>query len=223
MTGISDADRPSRGERRLPMALAVVAVGILQQLLPTDFRASAELFYLFPVLLLLFLAVRISGDPARIDRDRPWLRVTSGLMIAVMTLATAAATARLIVGILTNAQFASATQLLTIGGIIWITNVIVFSLWYWDLDAGGPAARALGRGDVRPSFHFPEQSLTELVGPGWYPHFVDYLAMSFNTSLAFGPSDVSAIRRWAKFLMIMQSIISLALAALVLARAINIL
>lgn len=205
------------------MALAVITVGILQELLPTDFRAAPGLFYLFPVLLLIFLAVLIIGDPGRIDRDRRWLRVTSGLMIAVMTFATAAATGRLIVGILTNAPFASATQLLLIGGIIWITNVIVFSLWYWDLDAGGPAARALGRRDVRPSFHFPESSLPELVGPGWYPHYVDYLALSFNTSLAFGPSDVSPIRRWAKFLVIMQSMISLALAALVLARAINIL
>ncbi len=205
------------------MALAVISVGILQELLPVDFRAAPQLFYLFPIILLIFLAVLIIGDPGRIDRDRRWLRVTSGLMIAVMTFATAAATARLIVGILTNAEFASATDLLIIGGIIWITNVIVFSLWYWDLDAGGPAARALGRRDVRPSFSFPESSLPDLVGPDWYPHFIDYLALSFNTSLSFGPTDVSAIRRWAKALMIMQSLISLALAALVLARAINIL
>ena len=224
MTVLRGASRRSgRGERRLPMALAVISVGILQEFLPEDFRAAPQLFYLFPIILLVFLAVLIIGDPGRIDRDRRWLRVTSGLMIAVMTFATAAATARLIVGILTNAQFASATDLLIIGGIIWITNVIVFSLWYWDLDAGGPAARAVGRRDVRPSFYFPESSLPDLVGPDWYPHFIDYLALSFNTSLSFGPTDVSAIRRWAKFLMIMQSLISLALAALVLARAINIL
>lgn len=95
--------------------------------------------------------------------------------------------------------------------------MIVFSLWYWDLDAGGPAARAAGRTGATPSFLFPEAAVPELTGPGWYPHFVDYLALSFNTSLAFGPSDVSPIRRWAKFLVIMQSMISLALAALVLA------
>lgn len=205
------------------MALAVITVGILHALLPENFRATSGLFYLFPLLLIIFLAVLIVGDPGRIDRDMKWLRVATGLMIAVMTAATAAATARLVVGILTNAQFDSATELLQIGAIVWTTNVIVFSLWYWDLDAGGPAARALGETDEKPSFNFPEASLPDLVGPGWYPHYIDYLAVSFNTSLSFSPSDVSPIRRWAKFLMIMQSIISLALAALVLARAINIL
>lgn len=212
-----------RGESRWPMAIAVVTCGILQELLPTDFRAAPELFYLYPAVLVLFLAVLIIGDPGRIDRDLRWLRITSACMIAFMTFGTAVATARLVVGILSNAQFASASELLTIGGVIWITNVIVFALWYWDMDAGGPAARATGRTDVRASFVFPESSVPELVAPGWYPHFVDYLAVSFNTNLAFSPTDVSPIRRWAKFLMIMQSLISLALAALVLARAINIL
>jgi hypothetical protein len=222
---MSQPDRTggSRGESRWPMALAVIAVGILQELLPTNFRASPELFYIFPLVLLVFLAVLIVGDPGRIDRDRRWLRITSGCMVAFMTFGTAAATARLVVGILTNAQFASAAELLTIGAIVWITNVVVFALWYWDLDAGGAVARFHGRTDVRPSFVFPESAVPELVAPEWYPHFVDYLAVSFNTSLAFSPADVSPIRRWAKFLMILQSMISLALAALVLARAINIL
>ncbi len=203
------------------MALAVVTVGVLQQMLPDQFRVTPQLF--FPLVLLAFLTVLVIGDPGRIDRDRRWLRVTSGCMIASMTLGTAAATVRLVLGILGNAQFTSAGSLLLIGAVIWITNVIVFALWYWDLDAGGPAARALGRTDVRTSFVFPEASLPELVSRGWYPHFVDYLAVSFNTSLAFGPTDVSPIDRWAKFLMILQSMISLTLAALVLARAINIL
>ncbi len=217
------AESPVRGESRWPMALAVMSVGVLHALLPDDFRASPQLFYLYPSILLIFLVVLVVGDPGRIDRDRRWLRVTSGCLVAFMTFVTAAMTARLVVGILTNAQFDSASQLLTIGGIVWITNVIVFALWYWDIDAGGPAARAIGRTDVRASFVFPESSVPERVAPGWYPHFVDYLAVSFNTALAFSPTDVSAIRRWAKFLMILQSLISLALAALVLARAINIL
>lgn len=212
-----------RGERRWPMALAVITVVILHEFVPSEFRVTPQLFYLFPLILFVFLALLIIGDPGRIDRDRRWLRVTSGLMIACMTFVTAGATARLVVGIVSHAEFASAADLLIMGGIIWLTNVIVFALWYWDLDAGGPAARALGRTDVPPSFAFPENSLPHLVGPGWYPHFMDYLALSFNTSLAFSPTDVSAIRRWAKFLMVLQSIISLMVAALVLARAINIL
>lgn len=88
-------------------------------------------------------------------------------MIAVTTTVTAAATARLAAGILTNAQFESATELLQIGAIVWTTNLIVASLRYWDLAADGPAARARGRTDEKPSFNFPEASLPDLVGPGW--------------------------------------------------------
>ena len=205
------------------MALAVITVGILQQLLPEDFRTAPFLFYLYPLVLTGFLIVLMIGDPGRIDRDRKWLRVTSAAMVAFLTFGTALATIRLVLGILRNASFDSAGQLLTIGLIIWVTNVIAFALWYWDFDAGGPAARAVGRTDVRPSFVFPEMSLPQYVEPGWYPYFVDYLALSFNTGLAFSPTDVSAIRRWAKVLMILESMISLTLAALVLARAINIL
>ena len=212
-----------RGERRWPMAVAVLTVGVLQQLLPEDFRTAPFLFYLYPIVLTCFLIVLVIGDPGRIDRDRRWLRITSASLVAFLTFGTALATTRLVLGIVRNADFASAGQLLTIGAIVWVTNVIAFALWYWDMDSGGPAARALGRTDVKPSFVFPEMSLPELVGPGWYPHFVDYLALSFNTGLAFSPTDVSAIRRWAKVLMIAESMISLTLAALVLARAINIL
>ena len=102
-------------------------------------------------------------------------------------------------------------------------NVIAFSLWYWDLDAGGPAARAVGSAPIGPAFIFPEMTMPDFVPASWYPKFADYLALSFNTALAFSPTDVSAVRIWAKLMMIFESIVSAALAALVVARAINIL
>src|SRR5207342_2331720 len=100
------------------------------------------------------------------------------------------------------------------------TNVIAFGLWYWDLDRGGPAARAAGS-TIRPAFLFPEMSVPEHVREGWYPTFVDYLHLSFNTAMAFSPTDVSAIKPWAKLLMMAEETISLVVGVLVIARAVN--
>ncbi len=119
----------------------------------------------------------IVGDPGRIDRQRRWLRITTGLMIATITLVTAFEAVRLVVGILTQASFDSAGQLLAIGGIIWLSNVVAYALWYWDLDGRGAAARASGLTSVTPAFVFPEHSLSEFVPPAWYPRFVDYLTL----------------------------------------------
>jgi hypothetical protein len=205
------------------MALAVLVTGLLHELLPRSFQAFPFAYVLYPAFLLVFLVVLVVGDPGRIDRDRHWLRVTTGLMIAVITLVNGTAAARLVVGILTKRSFDSAGQLLLIGGVIWMTNVIAFALWFWDLDAGGAAARAARPNRQGHAFVFPEMTLDDLVPAGWFPRFVDYLAMSFYTALAFGPTDVSAIRSWAKVMLIAESLISLVLVGLVIARAVNVL
>jgi uncharacterized membrane protein len=100
--------------------------------------------------------------------------------------------------------------------------VIAFGLWYWDLDRGGAAARARGS-TVAPAFIFPEMTNPEHVREGWYPTFLDYLQLSFSTAMAFSPTDVSAIRPWAKLLMMLESALSLVVGILVIARAVNIL
>jgi hypothetical protein len=214
---------PRAGERRYPMALAVLAVAVLYLFIPDDFRLTPSFRYLFPAFLIVFLLVLVIGDPGRIDREVQWLRTVTTVMIAFITAMTIVAAARLVIGILDNSPFASASQLLIIGGVILFTNMVAFALWFWHLDAGGPAARAHGRTEHRPAFVFPEQHVPELVGEGWYPQFIDYFAVSFNTSTAFSPTDVSAVRHWAKLFMIVESSTSLLLVALVIARAINIL
>ena len=115
----------------------------------------------------------------------------------------------------------NAKTLLAAGGAIWLTNVIAFGLWYWDLDRGGAAARAHGEGE--PAFIFPEMTNSQYVAVDWYPKFIDYLHLSFTTATAFSPTDVSAIRPWAKLLMMAEEAISLVVAVLVVARAVNIL
>jgi len=126
--------------------------------------------------------------------------------------------------ILTNNKLfaGNATGLLATGGVIWATNVIAFALWYWDLDRGGAAARA-HHPQANPAFIFPEMLHTQYVPATWVPKFVDYLSLGFWTATAFSPTDVSAIRPWAKLLMITEAAVSLGIAGLVIARAINIL
>jgi hypothetical protein len=135
----------------------------------------------------------------------------------------AAAAIRLVVGIIGAAKFSTnANVLLASGGAIWLSNVITFGLWYWDLDRGGAAARARGSG-LQPAFVFPEMASAQYVAPGWYPKFLDYLYLSFTTAAAFSPTDVSAIKPWAKLMMMAEEAISLLVAILVVSRAVNIL
>ena len=139
-----------QGERRWPMAAAVLMVAALAFLLPDDFRPLPG--WIFQLVLLAFLVVLVIGDPGRIDRESRWLHITTNLMIAVITVGNTWAAARLVRGILTNAKFTDAQDLLQIGATVWLVNVIAFALWYWHLDCGGAAARASGSTAVTRAF-----------------------------------------------------------------------
>ena len=120
----------------------------------------------------------------------------------------------------------SPIRLLISAGALWLTNILVFALWYWHLDAGGPNQRDLRPGHRRGSFLFPQMALPDdkLAGLGeadWSPGFMDYLFLAFNTSTALSPADTAVLRRWAKLLMMVQAVISLTIIAILAARAIN--
>jgi len=213
--------RPPVGEARWPMATAVVVAGALRTTLPSSLRLH-DVSWLLPVFLVVILIVLMIGDPGRIDRQATWLRVVTDVLIAMITIANAASVVKLSADIVDSAPSTNnAKTLLGAGAVIWLTNVIAFGLWYWDLDRGGAAARAHGEG--QPAFVFPEMGIPEYVGADWYPKYVDYLQLSFNASMAFSPTDVSPVRPWAKLLMMAEQAISLVVAVLVVARAINIL
>ena len=106
---------------------------------------------------------------------------------------------------------------------LWFTNVLVFALWYWKLDAGGPLMREGRRGRLESSFLFPQMLGEDGGDTSWSPHFMDYLFLAFNTSTAFSPTDTAVLSRWAKAGMMLQSLISLTIIALLAARAVNIL
>jgi len=204
------------------MALAVLAAGGLRAALPAQLRNGDARWALIVVLVTL-LGILVIGDPGRIDRDSTWLRVLTGTLIGLISAVTATAAVRLVAGIIGAAAFSTnANVLLASGGAIWLSNVIAFGLWYWDLDRGGAAARARGSGPM-PAFVFPEMTNPEYVRPGWYPRFLDYLHLSFTTATAFSPTDVSAIKPWAKLMMMAEEAISLLVAILVVSRAVNIL
>ena len=120
----------------------------------------------------------------------------------------------------------SPVRLLISAGALWLTNVLVFALWYWHLDAGGPNQRDLRPGHCHGSFLFPQMGMTDdkLAESGqnnWTPGFVDYLFLAFNTSTALSPADTAVLSRWAKLLMMVQAVVSLTIIALLAARAIN--
>ena len=122
----------------------------------------------------------------------------------------------------------SPTDLLLSAASLWFTNILVFALWYWRLDAGGPHRRDSRAGHPEGAFLFPQMTMlpdakAEAGQELWTPNFVDYLFLAFNTSTAFSPTDVPVLARWAKVLMVLQSLISLTILVLLAARAVNIL
>ena len=199
-----------------------MVVAFLHAALPAKYRVN--LAWVAPAVLLALLAALIVGDPGRIDQQKTWLRIGTSAVIALLAVANLLAAARLVDDIPTNSKLyaSNATGLLATCGVIWATNVIAFGLWYWDLDRGGLAARA-HHPQANPAFIFPEMLHAQYVPATWVPQFVDYLSLGFWTATAFSSTDISAIKPWAKLLMITEAVVSLVIAALVIARAINIL
>ena len=214
--------RVTEGEARWQVSLAVAAAILLQ--LPVSGRlALVRPTWLLPVLEALVAIGLIIANPRRIDRQSVMLRYASLTLIALISLANAWSAGRLIWEIVNRTGSTSdATTLLVTGGAIWVTNVIAFALWYWEFDRGGPVARALAIKPY-PDFEFPQMTSPELAPPSWEPMFADYFYLSFTNATAFSPTDVMPLSRWAKMLMLVQSAVSLLLAALVIARAVNIL
>ncbi|MBC2638243.1 hypothetical protein H5400_04915 [Rhodococcus wratislaviensis] len=208
------------GESRWAASAAVlVAIG-LQLALPD--RLNLSFRFLLPTAEAVLLVTLIAFNPARIDRLSRPLRATSLALISVASLANAYSVIVLIYDLVSGNGSTDAVGLLTTGGAVYATNIIVFSLWYWDLDRGGPAARAHGLNEY-PDFLFPQMSAPTMTHPDWEPRFADYLYVSFTNATAFSPTDTMPLSRWAKLAMLVQSGVALATIALVLARAVNVL
>jgi hypothetical protein len=141
-------------------------------------------------------------------------------LLAAVSAANALALVALI-GSLVSGQERSGAELLLKGVTIWGTNVIAFGLWFWGLDGGGPIRRR-EPSPQPPDFQFPQLENPQLAPPGWHPHLVDYVYLSFTNSIAFSPTDAMPLSRWAKLLMLTESGISAITVLLVAARSVNI-
>ncbi len=211
--------RLTDGESTWPVRAAVVTATALQVALPDRYEIPPT--WLLPTLGGQLGIGFTEAYPHRITRHSPNLRTVSILLIAVITLANAGSAGRLITALLQGKE-ENATTLLLTGGAIWLTNVIVFGMWYWNLDRGGPAARAQAI-KAFPDFLFPQMTAPELAPEDWQPQFLDYIYLSFTNAAAFSPTDTLPLARWAKMTMMVQSIVSLGTVVLVIARAVNVL
>ena len=209
--------RVTKGEQRWTVTAAIALAVMLQLVLPN--RLAFRPHWLLPALEVVLVAVLIVLNPVRITRDHPWLRPLSVALIAVISVANGWSAILLVRDLLAARAGEEPGPLLASGGAIWLTNVIAFSLWYWECDRGGPVDRALAR-QQRPDFRFPqmEQPATH---PDWEPHFLDYFYLSFTNAAAFSPTDVMPMSRWAKILMLCQSAVSLVTVAVVISRAVS--
>lgn len=215
--------RPTKGEHRWPAAVAVVVMIVLQVVVLQQLRVRPG--WAIPAVEGVPLLALLVADPGRMNRETRLLRGLGLGLVAAATLINAIAVLRLVYDIVTaHADLGSLSpaELLLTGGAVWLTNVIAFALLYWELDSGGPAARANARQD-RPDLLFPQMTSPELSPPDWEPQFLDYLYVAFTNATAFSPTDTMPMTRWAKLAMMFQSVVSVVVVALVIARAINIL
>jgi hypothetical protein len=213
---------PARGEPRWPAALAVVLAIVLYVTLPDKltFGSSASKVIL-PGLEAALLIPLLVTAPNRDDDETRWQRMFALAVIAVINLANLVSLV-LLVHELLGGKKTGGHELIFFSMQIWFTNVIVFALWYWELDRGGPGKRC-SITHREPDFLFPQMVTPAAAADDWYPSFIDYTYVSFTNATAFSPTDTMPLTEWAKILMMIQSLASLITVALVAARAVNIL
>jgi hypothetical protein len=211
-------------EPRWPVALASLAAAALPFALPR----SLSIFPQWIVATLVALLV-VAAVVTHYTHKAMLNQLFGYAMLSVLTIALIYSLITLILALPKHTEVAE--RLLESAAVIWVTNVIVFAVWYWRLDAGGPNARDGRASHSRGAFLFPQMSIISPGGDGksiaevemWRPQFVDYLALSFYTCTSFAPTDVPVLSRWAKLMMMVQAIMSLTTVALLAGRAVNIL
>lgn len=216
----AESPAESSGEPRWPMAGAVVAAILLTMLLPDGVRPGPS--WLLPAIAGLLLVALVLGDPGRISRRTAVLRALSIGLVAALAFAALWSTALLVDQLVNGgAVTQSAGELLEAGVVVWVSNNLAFSLLYSELDDGGPAERAWNPRRY-PDLAFPQELSPGIAPDGWKPRFVDYLYLGFTNATAFSPTDVMPLVAWAKLTMAAQSLISLVILSLVVARAVNV-
>lgn len=218
--GAQDAVVP-KGERRTAVVLTLLVAIALPLLMPAAFGHDER--WVMAALEAVLLVVMLVLDPGRIDETSPTVHRVRIALVVVLAIGAAVAAVRLTTVILDGGAGSNdAGDLFRAGGIVWLNVVIAFAFAYWQFDGGGPGRR-LRQGRAHPDFQFVQDANPALARPGWLPHFVDYLYLSFCAAMCFGPADTLPLARWAKLTMAIESMASLFILGLVLARGVNIL
>jgi hypothetical protein len=213
--------RLTNPEPRWPAFIAVFVVGLLYTALPATLNPGSR--WLIPSVILALLIPTVITH----HTGRSRLNAIFGLAVSVaLTLGLIISLSLMIRALLAHKP--PPERLLASAASLWAANILVFALWYWRLDAGGPHQRDKRARHSNGDFLFPqmmmsEKALKEVGQQGWSPNFFDYLFLAFNTNTAFSPTDTAALTRLAKFLMMVQSVLSLMIIALLAGRAVNIL
>ncbi len=221
MTDIDKSDATDPAEPRWPAVLAICVIALLYIALPGVVAVGPN-WFLPAVLLVLVVATTLSHH-----RGLHGVNHTLGMLTSVILTVFLVWSLVLLVVALPRGR-ENAVLMLRSAASLWTSNVLVFALWYWRLDAGGPNGRDETQGHKTGAFLFPQMTeegrrASTPVGQTWSPQFIDYLFLAFNTSTAFSPTDSPVLSRWAKALTMVQSAISLCVIALLAGRAVNIL
>jgi hypothetical protein len=227
--GSSGAGGGRRGEARLPAALAVAVAVALYLALPERLIIGPR--FVIPALELLLLVPLMAVNPARFTRQTRWSRLLSLGVVFVIAAANLVALA-LLIRALVGSTASQGRQLLTAALQVWLTNIIVFGLAYWELDRGGPVARSQTPRDRLPAadFRFSQDENDDAIDEvaagssriaDWVPTLVDYLYVSVTNSTAFSPTDTMPLSVRAKLLMTVESVAALITSVLVIARAVS--
>ncbi len=219
MTEMASTTRPAPPldwpEPRWPAILAMLAIAGLRCALPSALTWGPDwaMAVIIPVLLIPVIVTHRTGRHALNE-------LFGYILLGVVTLDVVVSLGLLIWRLPSHKE--SPKELLLAAGGLWMANIIVFASWYWRLDAGGPNQRDKRGHHREGAFLFPQMTLHHGAGE-WRPGFVDYLFLAFNSSTAFSPTDAPVLSRWAKVLMMLQSVVSLGTIAIIAARAVNVL
>jgi uncharacterized membrane protein len=217
--------RPGNPESRWPVLVALIAAIAMQRAIPERYTLVPRWPLIAMEMLLVLLLLVI--NPSRLTRPTTVGKAASLLLLAAITVDNTASAGVLDYHILTGKVSNDPAVLLGSGAAVFITNIIVFGIWYWEVDLGGPFARAgLKQRDperVYPDFMFPQMDARQLAPQDWEPRFFDYLYVSLTNVMAFSPTDTMPLTRRAKAMMTVQALVAVSTIALVFARAVNVL
>jgi uncharacterized membrane protein len=202
-----------------PVQATLLAAIVLQLTLPK--RLTAGPSWLIPALEAALLVVMYLATPRKLEFEHARRRRAALGLIAFVSAANIFSLVEL-THLLLHHNVENGRELIISGMLIWLTNFLIFALWYWELDRGGPGKRAAGN-DAPPDFLFPQMSDDRIEPLGWRPKFIDYLYVSLTNATAFSPTDTMPLTPMAKSIMGIQSIVSLVTIGLVVSRAVNIL